>query len=244
MNDGTPTCIPLEMCVGASNEMPEDREELGALYDRFLLRYVVEYVRDPRSFEALLAGGTTGTEQITTLDLATVQAARTQASQVDVSRIIPQIATLRAQLAAMAIVVSDRRWKQCLSLIRAHAWLEGRQAAEDQDLAILTGALWQEPEQIPQVKTAILNLANPYEYEAQNMRDAALEAYEKACQTQGDDKTSAGLEAVKKLKHAEKTLQELAAKCQAAGKDDHRIVRTLEEVAIWKAEVAQRCLEL
>ena len=59
-NDGAPVQVPLQMLVGASNELPEDREELGALWDRFLLRYVVSYVKDPRSFEKLLAGQSAG----------------------------------------------------------------------------------------------------------------------------------------------------------------------------------------
>ena len=53
-NDGEPTTIPLEMVIAASNEPPEERKELEALFDRFLLRYVVSYVREDESFEALL----------------------------------------------------------------------------------------------------------------------------------------------------------------------------------------------
>jgi len=35
-NDGQPIEVPLQFCVGTSNELPEDQEELGALWDRFL----------------------------------------------------------------------------------------------------------------------------------------------------------------------------------------------------------------
>src|SRR5512136_1263453 len=37
--------VPLITLVGASNELPED-DELQALYDRFLLRFVVDYIAD------------------------------------------------------------------------------------------------------------------------------------------------------------------------------------------------------
>ena len=56
-NDGQLVKVPLEFAVGASNELPEDREELGALWDRFLLRYLVGYIRDLRNFETMLLGG-------------------------------------------------------------------------------------------------------------------------------------------------------------------------------------------
>jgi MoxR-like ATPase len=53
-NDGEPTRIPLEIVVAASNEPPVEREGLEALLDRFLLRYMVSYVREEGSFGALL----------------------------------------------------------------------------------------------------------------------------------------------------------------------------------------------
>lgn len=46
--------VPLQALIAASNELPSDQEELGALYDRFLVRVFVDYVSDaglPRLFE-------------------------------------------------------------------------------------------------------------------------------------------------------------------------------------------------
>src|SRR5215216_1497888 len=53
-NGASATPGPLQMAVCASNEMPEDREELAALYDRLLVRHLVLPIRDERSFEAVL----------------------------------------------------------------------------------------------------------------------------------------------------------------------------------------------
>jgi MoxR-like ATPase len=47
--------VPLRVCVGASNGLPEE-ESLAAFADRFLARIFVEPVPDPR-LEELLAGG-------------------------------------------------------------------------------------------------------------------------------------------------------------------------------------------
>src|SRR5215210_1910357 len=69
-NGASATLVPLQMAICASNEMPEDREELGALYDRLLLRHLVSPVRDERSFEAILLRRAQGTDARTTFTLA------------------------------------------------------------------------------------------------------------------------------------------------------------------------------
>jgi len=61
------TPVPLQMAVCASNEMPEDREELSALYDRLLVRHLVLPIRDERSFEAVLLGRTRDASPLATV---------------------------------------------------------------------------------------------------------------------------------------------------------------------------------
>lgn len=239
-NDGAPTQVPLQMLVAASNELPEDREELGALWDRFLLRYVVGYVKDPRSFEKLLAGaGANGRTTITKEELAQAQA---EAAQVDVSRVVRHLAALRQKMIELNIPVSDRRWKQSLDLVRAHAWLEGRAQAIEDDLAILTAALWQEPGQIVQVRQAIMALANPLDQEAQDLLDEAMEVWQAAMQAPEEKASGAGAEANAKLKKISKRLEELQREAQAKGKSDARIAEALFQVIAWNKEVVAKCL--
>ena len=45
--------VPLLTLFGASNELPEE-EELTALYDRFLLRFVVNYIAEDFRFLRML----------------------------------------------------------------------------------------------------------------------------------------------------------------------------------------------
>jgi len=52
-NDGAPVEIPLISLFGASNELP-DGKELEALFDRFLLRFDVQYLLRPSSFRGVL----------------------------------------------------------------------------------------------------------------------------------------------------------------------------------------------
>ena len=62
--------VPLITLFGATNELPED-DELLALYDRFLLRFVVDYIGEDFRFLKLLqaqaAGGAHARCRSTTL---------------------------------------------------------------------------------------------------------------------------------------------------------------------------------
>ena len=140
------------------------------------------------------------------------------------------------------IPVSDRRWKQTLSLIKAHAWLEGRKQASDDDLEILVHALWQDPSQIPQVRTEIMQLANPLDKEALELFDQAAEVYQNVQSAPEEKKSSACMEANTKLKKIAKKLDELSRTARDSGKNDSRIMDSLSRVAAWNKEVVENYL--
>jgi MoxR-like ATPase len=240
-NDGQAIKVPLQMVVGASNELPEDREELGALWDRFTLRYIPEYISDPRNFEAMLTG-VSKVPTTTYIDQQDLTTAQTEASMVDVSRLIPQVLVLRQKMVEMNIPVSDRRWKQSLDLIKANAWLEGRTQASDEDLEILAHSLWVEPNQRLQIRQLIMSLANPLDQEALELLDQAMEIWQKAINAEEADSTAAGMEANKKLKNITKRLEELKGKAQKEGKGDGRITDALTQTMTWNKEVIGKCL--
>lgn len=239
-NDGQPAKVPLEMVVGASNELPEDREELGALWDRFLLRYIVQYVRDPRSFEKLLSGP--GVSTPTTISTAELAQARAEIKAVDISRIIPRMWELRQKMVELNVPVSDRRWKQVLDLIRAQAWLDGESKAPESSLEILVAALWIEPQQIMQVRQVIMSMANPLDMEALDLLDQAVEVWQGAMTAPEDKATAVGAEGNAKLKSIAKKLQGLQQQAQASGKSTSRIDAALEDVVGKNREVISRCL--
>lgn len=239
-DDGRPKAVPLLMAVGASNELPEDRDELGALWDRFLLRYVVDYLRDPRAFEQLLtlpraSGGTT-------LTLDELTAAQAEVDAVDVRPVVPVIVALRGVVAGMGIRVSDRRWRQSLSLVQANAWLEGRTQASVDDLEILTAALWDSPEQIPQIRQAVLAAINPLDQEAAELLDQATEIHARAMAAPEEQATQAGTEANTKLKRIAQRLSALRDQARDAGRSTARIDEAAQRVATMQREVLHRCL--
>lgn len=240
-NDGSPMNVPLEMAVGASNELPEDREELGALWDRFLLRYTVGYIRDPRNFEKLLAGGNNGQAKtpITEQELAQ---ARVEVDAVDISRIIPRVQELRQKMVELNIPVSDRRWRQALNLVKAQAWLAGRNQASDDDLEILVATLWIEQGQIQQVRQAIMSLANPLDMEALDLLDQAMEIWQGAVNAEDEKSTGVGTEANAKLKRITKKLEGLQNQAAEGRKNTSRIDDAIVQVTGWNREVVAKCL--
>lgn len=123
-NGQQPVKLPLRLLVGASNELPEG-PELGALYDRFLLRYWTEYVQNEDSFESLMLGGTRE-EAGPTFSVEDWDQMRAGVARVTVPKgVISQLFTLREALSNAGIQPSDRRLKRCLNLLRAAAWLSG-----------------------------------------------------------------------------------------------------------------------
>lgn len=165
--------VPLEVCVGASNEYPDD-DGLGALYDRFLLRYWVEYLRDDDSFEAMLA--LDGTLPAPTLDRSAVEVLRVAARNVDVSTVIPMVTAIRADLARKhGVRPSDRRWRKALGLVRASAVLDGRTKATGRDLSVLCHCLWDRREQQDPIRAVISDHRCPSLTKANELAKAVRE---------------------------------------------------------------------
>ena len=51
--------VPLKLLIAASNELPAEGEGLEALYDRFLIRYYVDPIKENENFNKLLTQKTT-----------------------------------------------------------------------------------------------------------------------------------------------------------------------------------------
>ncbi len=243
-NDGQALPMPLQMLIGASNELPDDREELGALWDRFLIRHVVDYVKDPNAFAALLQTAAQPTAP-TQLSLHEVIQAQEAAARISVQAIIPLITQLRTDLLKQGIIASDRRWRQSLDIIKAQAWLNGHTAADATDATILQHILWNDPDQRLLVAKTVLMLISPFDQKAQDILDDAQDTYLKAINTpENEDRNKAGLEAMNMLKMADKRLKTLAAEAHEAGKPSTKITEGLQQLNTWNDNVIKTCLKL
>ncbi|GIG19284.1 hypothetical protein Cch01nite_00080 [Cellulomonas chitinilytica] len=136
--------VPLRVCVGASNSIPEETA-LAAFADRFLARVFVDPVADSRLEELLEAGwrGARADDDAAPADVAademlSVLDRLTRAADAcDLSPVQPALATAVRRLRAAGVALTDRRAVRSQRLVAAAAVLDGRHVATTSDLWVL-----------------------------------------------------------------------------------------------------------
>lgn len=142
----TELACPLRICVGASNQLPQE-PALAAFADRFLLRVFVDRVSDTQ-LESLLAafgapagegggasaGDDTGGSGQGASGMALVAALADRVGRVDLSGVQARLAEGFRRLRAEGLALSDRRMVRSLRLVAAAALLDGRDRATEADL--------------------------------------------------------------------------------------------------------------
>lgn len=243
-NGSTRINVPLISLFGASNEMPQG-EDTAALWDRMGLRVQVEYVSET-GFAKLLrhTAAMTAPTCMPQLELVALQEAIKAMPIPDV--VIQALIQLRKELKGKGIEASDRRWRQSLDLIRAHALIEGRGMAEEDDLTILRDALWHGPEQRQEIGRMVARLANPLVGQAVEEGDRAATVYQAVMDAQGQgtptEQMTAAVEGNTKLKQSALTLKRMIEQAQSQGRSTSRIERVIQQVDGMRQEVAMLIL--
>ena len=165
--------VPLITLFGASNELPED-DELTALYDRFLLRFVVDYIQEDYHFLRMLEAPPRETQVRVNLDELREMQREAEAQPVP-GHVHRAMAEVRRQLGKKEIVASDRRYRQSVALMKAHSYLAGDAQVSDQSLLFLEHVLWREPAERADVSSTIREIVLGYEKEAQELLFQARE---------------------------------------------------------------------
>ena len=156
--------IPLEFVLAASNETPEEGS-LNALWDRFQMRFVVDYVQDDDNWKKMV---TKQLRQIDDVDasftLDDLNAMREQMKTVVIpDEVLDTYRRLEIKARnAKGLRISDRRDFQLLDVVRACAWLDGRWEATKGDLYMpLMSTLWSSVEEIPVVQELLSEVVFP-----------------------------------------------------------------------------------
>ncbi len=167
---------PLRMLVGASNELPEE-EVLSAVYDRFLLRDVVDYVQADATWMQLVACPPTFTPSVQ-INLAEWDAAVDDASKVVLpERVVQEMVRIRTELRASGLVASDRRWISLTRVMKAAAWLDDCSEVELDHLAVLRFGLWNKPDDRARVQATLTTIDRSVVSKAVEIVDGALRSY-------------------------------------------------------------------
>lgn len=150
------TDVPLKGIVAASNEIPAENQGLEALYDRFIVRLVVNPMTERRNFDALL--NDIPTEPIVpvneslTFDAQKWNEALTNLNDVAVSKeTLNVIHAIRVKIdkynkndanKSSPIYISDRRWQKMARVLKMAAYLCDRNEVKPVDALILKDCLW------------------------------------------------------------------------------------------------------
>jgi MoxR-like ATPase len=222
--------VPLLTLFSASNELPED-DELLALYDRFLLRFVVGYISEEFRFLKMLQAKEPTTR--TTISLDELRQMQTEARALSIPPIVLRgLADIRRELQKKNIVASDRRYRQSLSLLQALAYVYGRAAVAESDLFFLEHVLWKEPAEQGEVHNVIHGLIHGYEEEVQEwlfqtreLRDYAEREWENK-----EQQARAVIETHTKIRHILSKIEELSKKIGETGRPLDKIETVRREV--------------
>jgi MoxR-like ATPase len=224
---------PLRLCVGASNELPQE-EGLEAILDRFLIRFWVSPLLDDDHFTAML---TASSAPDLRLDPSVVEVLAAAARTVDVRPVVGAVLRIRAALKAERINASDRRWRQAMSLVQASAVLAGRTTVHSRDLSVLSDCLWDRAEDRAVIHKIVAKLRNPGLAEVEELREEARKKAATVPANPSNDDLAAAMTTLKELKVA---TEKAEAKARETG--DAEVLEVAQEIARFAREAKVRAL--
>lgn len=236
------TDIPLITLFGASNELPSEEDDLEALYDRFLLRYVVDYIKEDFRFLKML-NAEAGGAAVSKITPAELEACIAEAGKTVVPpNILKLISRIRKELGRKGIVPSDRRYKQSVSLLKARAYLEGRSEVSEEDVRFLENVLWRDPGEKAEIQSVIHQALHGYRDRLRELLIQAkeLDAYSRREWENEEMLLKANIEAQTKLKQIGVRLGELVDECRERGKPIDEITQAREEIEAIQREILNR----
>ncbi|GAA4878370.1 hypothetical protein GCM10023310_68020 [Paenibacillus vulneris] len=138
---------PLIFLMAASNELPEDNDQLTALYDRFLIRYEVGFIKQMSSYERMFQLPTEPLPSL--LSLQDVETVRFKAGQVTIPEsLVYMLFRLKTEMEAKEYSLSDRRWRKIGQVWKTSAALNGRDTVNVWDTVYTPHMLWDYPEDL------------------------------------------------------------------------------------------------
>lgn len=168
--------IPLRLLVGASNELPQE-EILAAVYDRFLLRDVVEYIEADATWMSVVSTPPKYVARVF-LTLAEWEAACGAVDAMPLGeRVVREMLRIKTELKKGGVTCSDRRWIALTQVLRAAAWLDGETEVTLDQLSVLQYGLWQKPTDRAAVKATLSKIDGSAVSKAAVVIDDALRIF-------------------------------------------------------------------
>lgn len=231
---------PLNMIIGASNELPDEDDGLYPLYDRFGFRFHVKEIKNPDNrkkarLNKVMGIGSPDVPKITPQELEQVQLF---ARFVDITKINDVLEEININLRDEGVFPTPRRLEATLKLLQAKAIFEGRNEPIEEDLIIAKNTLWDDPEEIEIVEKVVKKFSQDRVLiELERIEEEAQEIFQYGI-TRGRKEEI--FEATTKLKHLSGELQHLIKKFPERTKEINEL---LERVDKAKEQLIEKTLE-
>lgn len=172
--------VPLQILLAASNELPKEKAGLEALYDRFIIRTMVNPVslENEKSFFDLCESS--GKELVITEsmkpNLLAIEEVQNWSEKINgiilTDKIKDVIIEIRRELEVKnqeknreekeKFYVSDRRWKKITHLLKTSAFLCDRTEVDLMDMQLITYCIWNTPKQRDEVKSIVKEIVQAH----------------------------------------------------------------------------------
>lgn len=170
--------VPMKALISASNELPSKGEGLEALWDRFLVRLIVDGVKDKQSFNDMISktlnsySDTVGEALKITDDeykkwnkqIDEIEIPENVFNVIHVIRSFIDQYNQRDENKEHPIYISDRRWRKIVRLLRTSAFLNDRKSVDLMDCFLIKDCLWNETEQIQAVSQFVRDAIQKHGY--------------------------------------------------------------------------------
>lgn len=161
--------VPLRSLIGTANHVPDD-PELEAFFDRFTFKVVVKGPQSQQEFIQIMETARRHQEHgipavpdeliVTEDELREFQ---TFAASVRVDRAVDiKFAELWANILALDIEPSPRRWGDLQLGMKVQAALDGREEVIEDDIQLAQHSLWNRPEDAPRVYAEVIKFASEW----------------------------------------------------------------------------------
>ena len=164
-NGGEIEHVPLIGFMSASNELPAKNQGLDAIFDRFLVRILELPISDEDDFRNMVSAERIPTSNITEkLSAADIETIQSEAEKVELSddcfnviqavrKIISEKNNESNREADERYIISDRRWKKIVNLMRVSAYCNGRTETDLMDASLIADCIWSTISQEQEAKT-------------------------------------------------------------------------------------------
>lgn len=231
-NDAVPCQVPLWSLFSGTNLIPTE-PGLAAFWDRITFRMETVRLRDKGNREQMLLNRIQRVNLDVPVDpiltIADIEEAQTASLHVQVPQnVLNAFLGLIDQMFSKGIMPSDRRISDCMPIIQASAYCNGRSVASLDDLKDLRYVLWIKLEDRPIIDDLMLQLADPLDKAAYQLAaeiDQLSSAAQKIIDGTDDkmERVRKGLPIHGKLERARVELAALEAKAIAQGKKSSEI---------------------